>query len=243
MDITQGAKFFDRQSFDSYNFSTSSWQLSVIKGQLKSSDKFVSIWNRPTRKRMLYSAPGQLQEATVIRVPSTQEIFMVGTSQKDSISNRAYREITGLHEISGFAQVLRKTPVVVSNIKGWAVESLVRTSFADVELRSVNESQDKELINYGHFFLFMPSDEPLKRHDSVRVYDTKTLTTQTYYVLEVYLDSGYKCARVTVKPDERINFTYISVGEQEYDDATQQVSSTDVTYNVTGKISPILSYS
>lgn len=235
MDITQAAKYFDRQKFDAYNFGASAWVLAAFTGQLKSADTFVSIWNRPTRKRMLYTAPDQVPTSTVIRVPTTGEIFMVGTSQKDSIMDTSYRVVCGLHRVAGVAQVNRKTPVEVAGVKGWAVNALVRNSFGDVELRSVNESQDRELTNYGHFFLFMPSDEALQRHDTV------TLNGATYYVLEVYPDSGYITARVTANPDERVDFTYTSKGVETYNPATQSVSSADTLYNVTGKITPVSS--
>lgn len=235
MDITKAAKFFDRQDFDSYDFGSESWSLAAFRGQLKSSDTFVSIWNRPTRKRMLYCAPGQTPDSTVIRVPTTGEVFMVGTAQKDSIINAAYRNVIGLHAARNVAQVWRKTPVVNVGVRGWAVNALVRNSFADIELRSVNETQDQELVNYGHFFMFMPSDENLQRHDTV------ILDGVTYYVLEVYPDSGYTAARCTSHPDERVDFVYKSKGVDTYNPATQAVSSTDVNYNVTGKITPMLS--
>lgn len=235
MDITKAAKYFDRQDFDAYDFNTASWVPAAFRGQLKSSDTFVSIWNRPTRKRMLYCAPGQQPTSSVIRVPTTGEMFMVGTVQKDSIMNTSYRMVVGLHTIRAVAQVNRKIPVVNAGIKGWAVNTPIRTSFGDVELRSVNETQDQELANYGHFFLFMPSDEDLQRHDTV------TIQGVQYYVLEVYPDSGYTAARVTSHPDERVDFVYVSKGVGAYNPATQSVSSSDTSYNVTGKLVPMLS--
>lgn len=234
MDIVQAAAYFDRQDFDTYNFTTSSWELNVFKGQLKRADDFVSIWNRPTRKRMLYTANGVTINSSVIRLPTTQEIYMVGHGFGDSFSNVHYRTVTGLHQALGEMQVHRKTPVEVLGVKGWAVNALVKTTFGDLELRSVNEGQEASLYNYGSFFLFSPPDTALLRHDTV------TLGGVTYYVFEVYLDSGFCCARISSQPDERVDFVYTSVGTTVYNTATQTTSSTDVTYNTTGKVKPLL---
>lgn len=234
MDMVQAARFFDLQNFDTYNFTSASWQLNAFQGQLKLADVFVSIWNRPTRKRMLYCNPDSLPNSTVVRVPNTQEIFLLGTGQADTHANAHYREVYGLHRSAGVAVLNRKTPVEVLGVRGWAVDATVQTTFGDVELRSVNENQDAELINYGHFFMFLPSNCPVVKHDTV------TINGVVYYVLETYTDSGYSCCRVTSSPDERVNFTYTSKGVQAYNTATQTTSGSDTTYNVTGKVTPML---
>lgn len=231
MDIAQAAAYFDLQQFDAYNFGTSSWDLAAFEGQLKLADSFVSIWNRPTRKRMIYTAPGNEPTSTVVRVPQTGNTYLVGTGHADVHDGFHYRTVTSVHECRP-ATVSRLVPAVVSGVKGWAEEEVVRATFADAELRSVNEGQEKELTNYGHYFLFLPAEEPVQRHDVV------TLGGVKHYVLEVYVDSGYTCARTTVRPDERVNFEYVSKGAVSYSTANQTVSSSDTTYKVTGKRVP-----
>lgn len=233
MDFAQVAKYFDRQNFDVYNFTTAAWQLNVFKGQIKLADTFVSIWNRPTRKRMLYCSPGSTPTGSVIRLSNTGEIFLVGTGQGDTHANTHYRQVYGLHRTAGTAQHNRKTPTVTLGVKGWAVDALIQNTFADVELRSVNEGQKTELTNYGHYFMFLPSDSTVQRHDTI------VLNGSTYFVLETYPDSGYKGCRVTISPDERIDFVYVSKGAQSYNTATQTVSSIDTSYHVTGRVTPV----
>lgn len=234
MDFSQSAAFFDLQNFDAYNFNTGSWASSAFKGQMKRADDFVSIWNRPTRKRMLFTHPDEEITSSVIRVPSTGEIFMVAHTSGDTFKNVHYRNLSGLHQVLGTAVHRRKTPVVTAGVKGWAVESVVRNTFADFELRSVNESQEMQQLNYGSYFMFMPSDTYLQRHDTVE------LNSKRYYVLEPYLDSGLVCARVSLQPDERVNFVYTSKGAPSYNTSTQSVTSVDTPYNVTGKITPFI---
>lgn len=234
MDFQQTAKFFDQQNFDRYNFTTSSWNLNAFKGQLKRGDEFVTIWNRPTRKRMLYVASG-VSTGEVIRVPHTGEVFMVGHASGDVHANVHYRSLVGLHQSAGVAVQRRKTPVESLGVKGWAAETVVKTTFGDVELRSVNEGQEAQLINYGNYFMFLPVNTVLHRHDTV------TLNSVVYYVLEVYPDSGLMCARVSAQPDERVNFVYTSVAAQTYNTASQTVTAgADTNYNVTGKVVPLV---
>lgn len=234
MDFVQASNYFDTLSFDSYDFTNNLWVIASFQGQLKRADDFISIWNRPTRKRMLYTSPYQIIPSSVVRVNTTGETFLVGHTAGDSLSNVHYRNLSGLHQVDGTATHRRKTPVEVSGVKGWAVESTVKTTFADVELRSVNEGQETQQLNYGNYFLFMPFDSDLRRHDTVE------LNSVRYYVLDVYLDSGMRCGRATVQPDERVNFTFSSVGAPVYNPATQTSSSTNTSYNVTGKIVPLL---
>ena len=231
MDMYQVASFFDLQDFDEFDPATGTWYQATIKGQLKLADKFVAIWNRPTRNRMMYFAPGNEPTRPVLRVSNTGDILMLKTPQRDTHANVQYRTVVGGHLAAGVAVVKRLLPVGPPENPGWAVEATVLTTYADVELRSVNESQDRELLSYGHFFMFLPRGTNLSDHDTV------TLNGKTYYVLETYNDSGLDAARVTSKPDERVNMVYISMnGPAVYDpDSGENVEQT-TTYNVTGKL-------
>lgn len=239
MDIVKAAKYHDRQGFDTFNFNTQSWTPNAFYGQLKISDSFVSIWNRPTRKRMLTCAPDQAPASSLIRVASSGEIFMVGTLQYDSNTNVAYRVIGGLHKAAGPAVLKRKAPTGPANNPGWAVESTILNGYADAELRSVNENQDTEIENFGHYFLFMPKDTPAQLHDTITITDIQTNRIKTYYILELYVDSGYLCGRATAEPDERTNFVYQVIGPAVYNPATQTNTPVVTSYNVTGKVTMV----
>lgn len=230
MDLKATAAFFDTQSFDVFNVASGTWALAAFKGQIKLADTFVSIWNRPTRKRMLFVAPGQEPTGSIIRLPTTGEIMMVGSEQGDSTNNYAYRKVFGLHKARGVAQLYRREPPQPG--LGFAVNTLIQTTYADAELRSVNEDQDQMIDHFGHYFLFLPSNAPVKKND------TLVLDGITYFILEDYLDSGLRCARATSNPDERFDFVYTAVGNPVYNPVTQTNSPTTTNYNVTGKITP-----
>lgn len=231
MDIFQTARYFDDQGFDVWDFTNSVWLPNAVKGQLKKTDTFTEIWNRPTRKRLLTCAPGQEPSSPVIRVPTTGEMFMVGASHKDSWG-KYYRFIAGLHLISGQAVLQRRAPVGPSNDPGWAVLSTVMTTFGDDELRSAEENQDRAIEHYGSYFVFLPINTPIVRDDIV------TINNRSYFILEWYIDSGLVTARATVEPDARIDFVYVSLGPEVYNTATQQNTRTQTPYNVTGRFKP-----
>lgn len=231
MDIFQTAKYFDSQSFDVWDFGTSSWLPEAIKGQLKKTDTFTEIWNRPTRKRLLTTAPGQEPNSPVVRVTDTGETFMVGASHKDAWDGY-YRFIAGLHLVAGTAEIHRRAPVGPANDPGWAVDQVVMTTFGDAELRSASENEEIQIEHYGSYFLFLPINTPLLRDDSV------SINGRTYFVLEWYVDSGLICGRSTVEPDARVNVVYVSLGAETYDNATQTSSTPRNEYNVTGRFLP-----
>lgn len=229
MDLRAVARFFDTLDFDIFDPGTSTWTLNAFRAQIKMADKFTSIWNRPTRKRVLYSAPGATPTATVIRLSATGQIYMVGTQHHDAIFNAHHRDVTGLHMPSGTAVVTRLVPAGPSNNPGWGVVTAVGTTYGDAELRSVDENQDRQVLSYGHYVLFFPRDFDIRRQDNV------VLAGVNHHILETYLDSGYLTARSTVLPDERTNLVYAVVGVPVYDTATQTNVPVTTSYNVTGK--------
>lgn len=231
MDMIRSARYFDRQPFDALN--DGFWTAPAFNGQLKISDKFTSMWNRGTRKRMVFVTPEVEQLVTpVIRVSGSSDVYMVGTPQRDFYQNKHYRTTYNVQHIAGVAVVARRAPTGPSNNPGFAVSTTVSNTYADFELRSVDEDQDRKINNYGSYFVFLPSDIVLQRRDSI------TVNGRTFYVLEHYPDSGLVCARATIKADDRVNVVYTSIGTPVYNDLTSDVTSSDTAYNVTGRVVP-----
>lgn len=238
MHLKQAAGYNDRTVFDVYRAATG-WQLAAFKGQLLPADKFTPIWNKPTRKRKINTKTGVPTESfPVVRAQPTGEIFMMGTVQQDALHSTAYRKSAGLHMVSGTAVVSRLSPIGPVEDPGWAVNTLVATTYGDTELRSVNESQDTELDNYGHSFLLLPHDIDLQRHDTVEL-QILGARTNTFYVLNVYIDSGMISARVTESPDVRVNIVYVRVGSPVYDPNTGTNVPVETSFNVTAKVDPL----
>lgn len=233
MDIFQTSRYFDSTQFQEWDFNTSSWVNSSFVGQLKKADNFVSIWNRPTRKRMLYSQVNVPLNSSVVRVTATGEIFLVGSSQDDAHLNTGYRRVFNAHEAYGVARVLRKLPQVKAGGElGFALSQQVEVTFGDYELRATDRLSDDRILGYGEYFLFLPSNS------NVQDLDTVEIAGKEFYVYEVYKDSGLVTCRATGKSDDRVNLQYIEKLTAVYDPNTQSVNNTEKIYETTAKLIP-----
>lgn len=241
MDMFQVAKRFDLLDFEQYNFTDSTWDsLPIFKAQLKSADKFLSIYHRPTRKRMLYCAPDVAPTSTIIRVKVTGEIFIVGAVQSDSHANVNYRVVYSLNKALGYGRLIRKVTSGPSNNPGWAVDTEILRTFVDAELRSLDEREDNKLYHYGHYILNFPAGTLVEEFDTFIVdQNFSSLPTQnlSFYIFESYHDSGMVNARAVLRGDERVNVVYKVYTGQTY--VNQQTSKVFQNRNVTGRLEAI----
>lgn len=231
MDLVAAAGFFDTTWFDSYDAAAQEWSLRSFKGQLKKADTFVSIWNRPTRKRMLYTQPGQEPPTSVIRVNGTSQVLLVGTNHPDFTARNHYRNVQTLHEARGLASITRLDRYTTP---GTIVERRSQGSvYADFELRSVEEDLSRNVNHYGHYFAFMPKDASVKKHD-VLSYDGKD-----YFVIDLYSDSGFLSARVEQRQDERLILSYTQVNSNTYNHNTQSVTDSTTAHTVVARAATV----
>lgn len=227
------AKYYDLLDYQNYDFATSTWG-TTFKGQLKLGDQFLSIYHRPTRKRMLYTDGTNNPSSPVIRVVTTGEIFMVGALQPDAHDNTHYRNIYSLTKPHGVAQVWRKAPVGPSNNPGWATASVVETTWADVELRSLSEDEESSLLHHGHVVVTLPYNSKVEPLDTITI---TGVLGQTYYVLERYVDSNLINVRAVARDDELKNMVHRSYTGQTY--VNQVVTPAYTNYNVTGRVGSV----
>ena len=195
MDLFMTARYYDLLTFQDYDFAAQDWG-TTFQGQLKRGDQFLTIYHRPTRKRMLYTDGVEKPSSPVIRVVTTGEIFMVGSLQEDSHDNVHYRNIYAMTKPNGEARVYRKAPVGPPGDPGWAVRALVETTWADVELRSLNENEEEALIHHGHVIMTFPQNCQIEPLDTVELDGP---LGQTYYALERYIDSSYVNVRAVAR--------------------------------------------
>jgi hypothetical protein len=231
MDLFQVSAYFDSTHFLVWDFDAQTW-VQGFEGQIKRADNFVSIWNRPTRKRMLYAQIDTNIESSVVKVEATGEIFMLGSSQDDAHLNKGYRKVLNAHEAYGSAVISRKQPTLVGGVRSYAEDIVVETTFGDYELRATDRLSDDRLLGYGEYFLFLPSNS------TVRDLDTVLIGGIRFYVYEVYKDSGFVTCRATSKGDDRIDFQYVSLGSPTYNPSTQTVTPTETVYGSTGRVIP-----
>lgn len=232
MDLTQVRGRFDDLVFDAWNFGSSSWVLKQFSGKLALADPKISLMSKGTRRRMLYTSPGSEPTSTVIRCGTTNEIYMVGTQNKDSLLNTYYRNVVSLHYGIPGAVVTRKVPTGPSNNPGWAVLTNTLNTFADYELRSDNENVEMQISQWGSFDLTFPAGSDVQRHDNL------TVDGRTFYIFETAPQSGFVGAKATDRPDARVNIVYTTLGASVYDPATLTNNQVATNYNVTAFIEP-----
>lgn len=230
MELSQVATYFDHEEFDAYTASNATWALKAFKGQLKPADFFVTIWNRPTRRRMLTTGPDQEPPTKIFRVRETGDVYLIGTIQRDVMSGKHYRSTMNIHHAMGLAQIIRKYPDGAASNPGWNVEHVVQSTYIDLELRTQKDDAETEYQIYGNFYCFTPGDSPLQDEDYIR-YNGKD-----YWIEVVYEDSGYKVGRAMDKPDQRVNVVYNVLSSESYNDSTGAVTPTASSYNVTMKL-------
>lgn len=230
MELRSIAAYFDREKFDSFDPTTGLWKLNAFTGQLKPADFFVTIWHRPTRRRMLTTAPDQEPPTPVFRVPETGDIYLAGTIQRDANYGKHYRSTMNVQHAKGSAQIIRKYPDGAASNPGWDAEHVVQTTYIDIELRTQKDDSDTEYIVHGNYYLFTPGGSPLQDEDYVR------FNGVDYWVEVVYDDSGYRVGRAIDKPDQRVNAIYTVVSSESYDDSAGTVAPSVTNYNVTMKL-------
>jgi len=230
MDLRKPAAWFETTEFDIYDEALATWTASGLTGKIMPADRFLSNFNRPTRRRSLGLPPETAVPASnTIRVPSTGEIYFIGALRQDAQGGYAYDKIGILHRSETLGTVNRRAPVGPSNNPGWLVETVVASHYMDVELRSTSEVDEQKQQFEGDFFVAMPP------HATPQAWDRLSIGGEDYMVELTYADSGFKFVRAIKRQDHRQDFVYHSRSAAvDYDPATGVVTDGLVNYNVTG---------
>lgn len=232
MDLQQSRGYFDAQVFDTYDKNTQAWTLNAFTGQLDLANPKVSLMNKGTRRRMLYVSPGSEPVTGVIRVGPTNTIFLAGQQSKDVFRADYLRDVISLHEAVGPAIIQRRQPVGPPQNPGWAVSSLIETTFGDYEMRSGSENQETQITQWGSWEVTLPKDSAVQEHDTV------TINGRTFFIFVIFNDSGMRGCHATDRGDDRVDVVYKSLTGSGYDATTLKQTKTYDNYNVTMEITP-----
>jgi len=232
VDIRQAAAYFNDTRFDVYDFDTLNWGSENFRGNLKYAIESFSINNLSARKRMLFVEP-DAEVSPVFRISDNGAVFMLEGPQPDYIANTQYQKVYNVHEALGVATINRRAPAGLFSDPGWAVDSMVESTFGDYTFQRVTTDQDDQVNQYGLYTVFLPSNSGAIDHDSV------TVGGKTFFLLEVYTDQGLICGRTTGRPDARVDLVYHSMGAAVYDPNTLTTVRSDTPFNVTAQIDPV----
>lgn len=216
----------DTQEFDGPEFD----------GRIDLTDRFLSNFNKPLRRRMLFSSPEtELPESLTFRHPGTQDVYILGQTRGDARGGKHYLNLTVCQLAtdspfgsSGLCQIYRKVAEGPADNPGWLVEQKIANCFIDLEFRtSANEAgvYEGKVENY---FAFIPRNIQVKEWDFIELHGRK------YRVVDVFADSGFSGLRVDKEVDRRVNFVAHLESQRVYDNVNHRWVTTPVEYNVTG---------
>lgn len=227
-----------RENFDSYERATGDFLLNDFQGRIDLTDRFLTIYNRPTRKRQLFTAPEtKMPESGIMRHPHTGSIYIVGSPRMDArwdvAGGKPYIQLSMLHEVtpagttSGLAKHTRK--VFEGAEQDWLVTEELAEKYMDVEFRTSANDVDVFLGTIENYFAWLSLSETIER------FDTLTIGTVSYLVLDVYTEMGMTSLRVAKRDDPRVNLKFFRKGKV-FNEDTLQYETTTKEERVTGMV-------
>lgn len=226
------------ESFEAYDSVTKEFVPNAFKGRLGLTDRFLSIYNRPTRKRQLYLRPDVvLPESMVFRHPSSKDVYILGQERQDARDStnggETYVKMCMVHLVtpdpngsSGLAKQLRRVITGPPENPGWLVEQEIAELFIDAEFRTNTTEEGVYDTKIGNFYAWTPITS------EVRQWDFFLLHGKRYRTVDSFTDIGMRGLRLDQEGDPRVDVV-LTVQERVYDEIELAFVTTKVPYNVT----------
>lgn len=197
------------EKMEGYDVASNSFTPAAFSARIEITDRFLSNFNKPLRRRMLFSAPDTVFPASMtFRHPGTQQVYLIGQSRSDALAGDPHIQLSVCHLVtddgtgsSGLAQLTRRAPAGPADNPGWLVTQTLDPTFLDLEFRTSSNEVDSYEIKTGNYFGFVPASAGVKEWDYL------TLHGKDFRVVDVFPDSGLLGLRVDLEPDTRIDFT------------------------------------
>lgn len=234
MKLSRIATHFNAPEFEYLDPTTRQW-MEGFSGRLAISDRFLSNFNRPTRKRMLYTGYDvDLSSWDVARLKSTGEIYLLGVSRRDTFKTNGTTQLTVCHMVTpglsaGVAAIERPTVAGSGDDLGWVVMQPVAESYLDLELRATSREPGSKEVEVGSYYGFAEA------HGDIVKGDRMTLNGIPYVVDEVAYDSEFKMLRMTDRDVHYVDMVFtIATGTPVRNRVTGEYETAEVTRNVSG---------
>ncbi len=232
MNLKRIAQKFMSSDFQ-YLDANRNWVDLPTSARFASTDRFLSNFNRPTRKRMLYSPYElDLSSVEVIRHKISLEIYLVGVSRRDSFQSKETVQLTICHlatpaESSGLCEIFTPSVKGSGDDLGWIVIEKAGETYLDLELRSTSKEPGSKEVEIGNYYGFA------ERTANIRKGDVVALSGTAFVVSEVSMDSGLKALRLEHKDFNFVDFTISFSTGRDFDANFKPVDS-QVTRRVSG---------
>lgn len=230
------------EPMDAWDPATETWIPNAFKARVAPTDRFLSNFNKPTRRRMLFAAHDCVfPESRTFRHPGTHDVYLLGTTRQDARAGSPYIGLTICQLVtdepggsSGLATITRRVPFGPPSDPGWLMEQEVARAFIDLEFRTSANEPDAVDLKIENFFAYLPGTVQPQAWDFVELHGVR------YRVVDTFSDSGFFGLRIDHEEDFRSNFTLTIVQpgrpnrstHQMSDPVTQQFEVTGVMRNL-----------
>jgi len=163
-------------------------------------DRFLSIYNKPVRRRQMGHEPGAyFPETLVLRNPADSSIYVIGAERTDTVGGLTVETLTTLHQVGKTYEVHRRvlSETATPSDPGWLELELVGEFYFDSELRTVTEESAHAGEFVGKFFTFT-NCSVLEPNDVI-----SSENSPSFIVEAPYKDAGFYSARIAQLKDTR----------------------------------------
>lgn len=217
---------------------TETWVPSAFIARLDPTDRFLSNFNKPTRRRMLFAAQDCVfPESRTFRHPGTQEAYLLGITRKDALGGNPYLGLTVCQLVtdtpggsSGLATIFRREALGPAEDPGWLVERVFAKAFIDLEFRTSANEPDATDLKIENYYAFLPLSVQPQEWDFVELHGVR------YRVVDTFADSGFFGLRIDHENDFRTDFQLVVAGTRVLNPATETYTDSERVYNVTGML-------
>lgn len=245
MNLGKVAERWVNEPLEGYDEENDQFYPLEARGRVSLTDRFLSNFNRPLRRRMLHYSPGaELPESCTFRLSSTQDVYLVGQTRTDSDAGSSYHSMAVCHLVTdegegssaGKVELYRYLPEGPEEDPGWLKENFVARHFADLEFRaSLNESDLPE-ERIESFIAWLP------RHAELEVHDFLRFKGVDHRITDVYSDSGFMMCRLDREAAYFVDLVFHVKGDVRYDKDLMRYVSDEADYNVTGRLTSSYDY-
>lgn len=228
-----------KEVFNPYDSTKEDFSTSTIEGRLGPTDRFLSIYSLPTKKRQLFVKPNiQFPASRVIKHSTSGRIYLVGTGRMDARHDvdggSPYQEMFTVHEVGSTGYGFTGKAVAKKLSRDLTTKYLVYTPvgdvYADLEFRStINDNNTIKETDSG-FFCWHQADVELNQWDVIELGGVE------YRVTDNYVEAGLRSCRVTTDKNQFINIQVVKT-IRSYNEVTYQYEESPKTENVTAILS------
>lgn len=215
---------------------TETWVPGSFVGRIDLTDRFLSNFNKPTRRRMLFTDSNVVfPESLTFRHPGTHDVYILGTTRKDARHGKEYLGLTILQLVtdlpggsSGLATITRKVVQGPPENPGWLVDTVFAKSYIDTEFLSSTDEVETTDLRIERYNAYLPLNVQPQEWDFITLHNVK------YRVLDTFADSGFFALRIDHEGDYRSDFVLHVGSKRTMNNTTHQWEGGEVSYNVTG---------